>query len=70
MNSEEYLERVRELLPGLRERARECEELRRVPDTTVKEFDEAGLLRAVQPDYHHAAVASPPGQELACWPWR
>ena len=49
MNGETYLERVRELLPGLRERARECEELRRIPDTTVKQFDEAGLLRAVQP---------------------
>jgi len=49
VDRESYVERVRELLPGLRERASECEELRRIPDATVKEFDEAGLMRAVQP---------------------
>lgn len=49
MDREAYVERVRELLPGLRERARECEDLRRIPDATVKAFDEAGLMRVVQP---------------------
>lgn len=49
MERAEYADRVRALLPGLRERARECEELRRLPDATVKEFEESGLLRALQP---------------------
>lgn len=44
-----YLERVRGLIPGIRERAVACEQLRRLPDETFKEFQEAGLLRAVQP---------------------
>jgi 3-hydroxy-9,10-secoandrosta-1,3,5(10)-triene-9,17-dione monooxygenase len=44
-----YLERVRALLPALRERAVEAERLRRLPDETVKDFQEAGLFRALQP---------------------
>lgn len=49
MDREEYLERVRSLLPGLRSRASECEQMRRLPDESFKEFQEAGLLRALQP---------------------
>ena len=49
MDHEAYLERVRELIPGIRERAADCEALRRLPDETFKEYQEAGLLRAVQP---------------------
>lgn len=49
MDRDTYLERVRELIPGIRERAATCETLRRLPDETFKEFQEAGLLRAVQP---------------------
>jgi 3-hydroxy-9,10-secoandrosta-1,3,5(10)-triene-9,17-dione monooxygenase len=49
MSSVEYLGRVRDLLPALRERAPECEALRRVPDETMKEFQARGLLRALQP---------------------
>jgi 3-hydroxy-9,10-secoandrosta-1,3,5(10)-triene-9,17-dione monooxygenase len=36
-------------VPGLRERAARTEALRRVPDETIAEFREAGLLRLFQP---------------------
>ena len=49
MTPEAYLERVRALLPALRERAEYAERLRRLPDETLKEFQEAGLFRALQP---------------------
>ena len=51
MTSEEYLNRVRALMPAIRERAPYMEQLRRLPDETLKEFQEAGLFRA------HAAQA-------------
>lgn len=44
-----YLDRVRDLIPAIRERVDHAEELRRLPDETVKEFQTAGLFRAVQP---------------------
>jgi 3-hydroxy-9,10-secoandrosta-1,3,5(10)-triene-9,17-dione monooxygenase len=44
-----YLERVRALLPALRERARDAEQLRRLPDETFDDFQRAGLFRALQP---------------------
>ncbi|MAI80386.1 MAG: hypothetical protein CL917_15665 [Deltaproteobacteria bacterium] len=50
MEKQEYLERVRSVLPGLRERASDCEKMRRVPDESFKAFQEAGLLRALQPE--------------------
>jgi 3-hydroxy-9,10-secoandrosta-1,3,5(10)-triene-9,17-dione monooxygenase len=46
---EEYLGRVRALLPGLRERTAKAERLRRLPDETFADFQEAGLFRALQP---------------------
>jgi 3-hydroxy-9,10-secoandrosta-1,3,5(10)-triene-9,17-dione monooxygenase len=49
MTPEEYLGRVRALLPALRERAAHAERLRRLPDETFAEFQEAGLFRALQP---------------------
>jgi 3-hydroxy-9,10-secoandrosta-1,3,5(10)-triene-9,17-dione monooxygenase len=49
MDHDAYLERVRGLIPGIRERAAACEALRRLPDETFKEYQEAGLLRALQP---------------------
>jgi 3-hydroxy-9,10-secoandrosta-1,3,5(10)-triene-9,17-dione monooxygenase len=49
MTPDAYLERVRALLPALRERAVYAEQLRRLPDETVKAFQEAGLFRALQP---------------------
>jgi 3-hydroxy-9,10-secoandrosta-1,3,5(10)-triene-9,17-dione monooxygenase len=46
---EAYLDRVRALLPRLRERARSAEQLRRLPDETFEDFQKAGLFRALQP---------------------
>ena len=49
MTPEEYLNRARTLIPAIRERAPSMEQLRRLPDETFKEFQEAGLFRAIQP---------------------
>jgi 3-hydroxy-9,10-secoandrosta-1,3,5(10)-triene-9,17-dione monooxygenase len=49
MTPETYLDRVRALLPAVRERAAQAEKLRRLPDETFADFQEAGLLRALQP---------------------
>jgi 3-hydroxy-9,10-secoandrosta-1,3,5(10)-triene-9,17-dione monooxygenase len=46
---EVYLERARALLPVLRERTARAEQLRRLPDETFADFQEAGLFRALQP---------------------
>jgi 3-hydroxy-9,10-secoandrosta-1,3,5(10)-triene-9,17-dione monooxygenase len=45
----EMLARARELTPILRERAREAEALRRMPDNTVADLIDSGLLRLCQP---------------------
>src|SRR5580700_7234010 len=44
-----YLERVRALLPVLRERTARAEQLRRLPEEAFTDFQEAGLFRALQP---------------------
>lgn len=49
IDCDEYLEGVRALLPGIRERARQTEELGRIPAETVRELDEAGVFRGLQP---------------------
>jgi 3-hydroxy-9,10-secoandrosta-1,3,5(10)-triene-9,17-dione monooxygenase len=41
--------RALELLPKLKERAARCEELRRLPDETLREFHDAELFRLQQP---------------------
>jgi 3-hydroxy-9,10-secoandrosta-1,3,5(10)-triene-9,17-dione monooxygenase len=46
---EAYLDSARALLPALRERAALAEQLRRLPDETFADFQEAGLFRALQP---------------------
>src|SRR5438309_9500052 len=46
---DELMERARTLLPRLAERASHTEELRQVPDETIRDFREAGLFRVVQP---------------------
>ena len=43
------LDGVRDLLPALRERADETERLRQVPDASVKELEETGFFRMLQP---------------------
>ena len=49
MTPEIYLDRVRALLPTLRARALDAEQLRRLPDQTFNAFQEAGLFRCLQP---------------------
>ena len=49
MTGDQYIDQVRELLPGIASRAPECEEARQVPHETVKAFRETGVLRALQP---------------------
>jgi len=52
MTPDEFLGRARDLLPAIRERAGRAEELRRLPDETFADFQEAGLFRAMQPKRH------------------
>jgi len=47
--AQQLLERARELVPGIRERACDAERLRSLPPETVAELGEAGILRALQP---------------------
>jgi 3-hydroxy-9,10-secoandrosta-1,3,5(10)-triene-9,17-dione monooxygenase len=49
MTPDEFLGRARDLLPAIRERTGRAEELRRLPDETFADFQEAGVLRAMQP---------------------
>jgi 3-hydroxy-9,10-secoandrosta-1,3,5(10)-triene-9,17-dione monooxygenase len=49
MTPEAFLDRVRALLPALRERTARAEQLRRLPDETFADFQEGGLFRALQP---------------------
>src|SRR3954470_17397774 len=46
---QDVLERAKALLPTLRERAARTEELRRVPEETVRDFIDAGILRVGVP---------------------
>jgi 3-hydroxy-9,10-secoandrosta-1,3,5(10)-triene-9,17-dione monooxygenase len=48
-SSEELIQRARELVPVLRERVRKADELRRVPDETIADFQKAGFFRILQP---------------------
>src|SRR5579875_3085099 len=41
--------RARALVPTLRARAVECEELRRIPDATIADLHKSGLFRMLQP---------------------
>ena len=47
--SQAVLDGVRDLLPTIRERADEAERLRVVPEASVKELEETGFFRLLQP---------------------
>ncbi|GAA4719177.1 3-hydroxy-9,10-secoandrosta-1,3,5(10)-triene-9,17-dione monooxygenase oxygenase subunit [Nocardioides conyzicola] len=47
--SQAVLDGVRDLLPGIRERADEAERLRVVPEASIKELEEVGFFRLLQP---------------------
>ena len=49
LSYQELWDRAEQLLPVLRERAPRCEELRRMPEETVRDFHEAQLFRIQQP---------------------
>src|SRR5712691_12392451 len=49
MTGKEFIGRAQALLPSVRARARQAEQLRRLPEETFREFQEAGLFRALQP---------------------
>ena len=44
-----FLENARELVPKLWERAQETENIRRIPEATMKELKEAGLISMLRP---------------------
>lgn len=53
------LDGVRDLLPSFRERADETERLRQVPDASVKELEETGFFRMLQPKRFDGLEADP-----------
>ncbi|MBZ5736270.1 acyl-CoA dehydrogenase family protein [Nocardioides sp. TRM66260-LWL] len=57
--SHPVLEGVRDVLPSIRERADEAERLRVVPEASVKELDEVGFFRLLQPRRHGGHEADP-----------
>lgn len=66
----ELIARAKALQPMLRERAQACEDLRRVPDDTMRAFQDAGFFKIMQPAIyggyeHHPMVAFRVAIELA-----
>ena len=59
MSELDVLDRIRELAPLLRERAVAAEEARRLPDESVKELKETGLVRLLQPKRFGGFEADP-----------
>ena len=59
MSEVDVLQRIRELTPTLRERAAAAEEARRLPDESVKELKETGLVRLLQPKRFGGYEADP-----------
>jgi 3-hydroxy-9,10-secoandrosta-1,3,5(10)-triene-9,17-dione monooxygenase len=56
---DEVLAAVAEVLPSLRERAQETEDLRRIPDDNIKSLQETGFFRLLQPASYGGFEASP-----------
>jgi 3-hydroxy-9,10-secoandrosta-1,3,5(10)-triene-9,17-dione monooxygenase len=59
MSETEVLARVRELTPLIRERAATAEKERRLPEESVKELKEAGVMRLLQPKRYGGYEADP-----------
>ncbi|MFD5767383.1 3-hydroxy-9,10-secoandrosta-1,3,5(10)-triene-9,17-dione monooxygenase oxygenase subunit [Streptomyces sp. NPDC127049] len=57
--ADDVLAAVRDLAPVLRERAAEAEELRRVPDASVKELEDTGFFQLLQPKAFGGRAADP-----------
>lgn len=58
-DSQTVLDGVRDLLPTFRERAEETEHLRAVPEASVKELEETGFFRMLQPRRFDGLEADP-----------
>src|ERR1043166_4447912 len=56
---EQVVEAVRELLPVFRDRAEEAEQLRRLPEESVKALAETGFFRLLQPARFGGCEADP-----------
>ena len=59
MTPEDFLGRVRDLVPAIRDRAARAEQLRRLPDETLADFQETGVLRAMQPRRYGGSELDP-----------
>jgi 3-hydroxy-9,10-secoandrosta-1,3,5(10)-triene-9,17-dione monooxygenase len=57
--SQAVLDGVRDLLPGIRQRADETERLRVVPDASIKELEQVGFFRLLQPKRFGGHEADP-----------
>lgn len=57
--SQAVLDGVRDLLPSIRERAEEAERLRVVPEANIKELEETGFFRLLQPKRFDGFESSP-----------
>ncbi len=57
--SQAVLDGVRDLLPSLRERAEEAERLRVVPEASIKELEETGFFRLLQPKRYDGLEGDP-----------
>lgn len=51
--------RVRDVLPGIAQRAARAEEIRRVPDETIAELVDAGVFRMLQPKRYGGSECEP-----------
>jgi 3-hydroxy-9,10-secoandrosta-1,3,5(10)-triene-9,17-dione monooxygenase len=54
-----YLRTARQFSEAIRDRAPECESLRRLPDATFEQYQQSGLLRALQPRQSGGLELSP-----------
>ncbi|WHT17216.1 flavin-dependent monooxygenase [Crossiella sp. CA-258035] len=57
--TEQVTAAVRELLPALRDRAQEAEDLRRIPAESIKALQENGFFKLLQPTRYGGAAANP-----------
>ena len=57
--SQAVLDGVRDLLPTFRERADDAERLRVVPEASIKELEETGFFRLLQPKRFDGLEADP-----------
>ena len=57
--SQQVLDGVRDLLPTIRSRAEEAERLRVIPDASIKELEETGFYRLLQPKRYGGFESDP-----------